>query len=218
MWHHQQRCVIVQCNYPPTKSEGYSFGVVRASVHPSVHSVRPSVRNHISVPIGQIWFCQCDRQCRECAFSIDACQINALGSMNVGLMQICTPLSSHDKNQIHVHNHACVHIDCERVCDHWAFPYGNLSTLILIPTLPKLTAYFSVISFQRLLNQENAHMRVFDMENFYTMPMYLFLNHWIWARNHMGWWSSQMWPGNAQESLRFCAIFSRSGCSLTQSF
>ena len=45
--------------YPPTKSEGYSFGVVRASVRPSVHSVRPhflSVRNHISVPIGQIWF------------------------------------------------------------------------------------------------------------------------------------------------------------------
>ena len=28
--------------YPPTKSEGYSFGVVRASVRPSVHSVRPS--------------------------------------------------------------------------------------------------------------------------------------------------------------------------------
>ena len=26
--------------------------------------------------------------------------------------------SSHDKNQIHVHNHARVHIDCERVCDH----------------------------------------------------------------------------------------------------
>ena len=36
--------------YPPTKSEGYSFGVVR----PYVHSFRPSVRNHISVPIGQI--------------------------------------------------------------------------------------------------------------------------------------------------------------------
>ena len=30
--------------------------------------------------------------------------------------------SSHDKNQIHVHNHARVHIDCERVCDHWSFP------------------------------------------------------------------------------------------------
>ena len=29
--------------YPPTKSEGYSFGGVRASI-----------RNHISVPIGQI--------------------------------------------------------------------------------------------------------------------------------------------------------------------
>ena len=29
--------------YPPTKSEGYSFGVVRASIRPCVHSVRPSV-------------------------------------------------------------------------------------------------------------------------------------------------------------------------------
>ena len=27
--------------YPATKSEGYSFGVVRACVRPSVHSVRP---------------------------------------------------------------------------------------------------------------------------------------------------------------------------------
>ena len=56
--------------YPPTKSEGYSFGVVcasvRLSVRPSIPSVRPfrpsvcphflSVRNHISVPIGQILF------------------------------------------------------------------------------------------------------------------------------------------------------------------
>ena len=43
--------------YPPTKSEGYSFGVIRPSVCPSFPSVRPhflSVRNHISVPIGQI--------------------------------------------------------------------------------------------------------------------------------------------------------------------
>ena len=30
--------------YPPMKSEGYSFGVVRASVRPSIPSVRPSVR------------------------------------------------------------------------------------------------------------------------------------------------------------------------------
>ena len=29
------------CFYPPTKSEGYSFGVVRASVRPSIPSVRP---------------------------------------------------------------------------------------------------------------------------------------------------------------------------------
>ena len=49
--------------YPPTKSEGYSFGVVRPSVCPFRPSFRPSVcphflsvRNHISVPIGQIWF------------------------------------------------------------------------------------------------------------------------------------------------------------------
>ena len=30
--------------YPPTKSEGYSFGVVRACVRPSVRPFRPSVR------------------------------------------------------------------------------------------------------------------------------------------------------------------------------
>ena len=39
--------------YPPTKSEGYGFGIVR----PSIPSVRPhflSVRKNISVPIGQI--------------------------------------------------------------------------------------------------------------------------------------------------------------------
>ena len=38
-------------------------------------------------------------------------------------------LSSHNKNQIHVHNHARVHIDCERV-----FPSIFSSRLILIPT------------------------------------------------------------------------------------
>ena len=32
-----------------------------------------------------------------------------LGSMNVGLMQIAEILCRHDKNQIHVHNHARVH-------------------------------------------------------------------------------------------------------------
>ena len=54
-------CCILLFYYPPTKSEGYSFAVVRASVRlsvrPSIPSVRPhflSVRNHISVPIGQI--------------------------------------------------------------------------------------------------------------------------------------------------------------------
>ena len=43
--------------YPPTKSKGYSFGVVCAFVCPFRPSVRLhllSVWNHISVPIGQI--------------------------------------------------------------------------------------------------------------------------------------------------------------------
>ena len=42
-----KRALIKACNtisYPPTKSEGYSFGVVRASVRPSILSVLPSVR------------------------------------------------------------------------------------------------------------------------------------------------------------------------------
>ena len=43
--------LLKQGYYPPMKSEGYSFGVVRASVLPSALL---SVRNHISVPIGQI--------------------------------------------------------------------------------------------------------------------------------------------------------------------
>ena len=41
--------------HPPTKSEGYSFGVVHACVRPCMRPHFLSVRNHISVPIGQIW-------------------------------------------------------------------------------------------------------------------------------------------------------------------
>ena len=56
-----------------------------------------------------------------------------------------------------------------------------LETGVLIRTKSK--AYFSVISSWRLLNQENAHARVCDIENFYAMPMHLFFNHWVrvWA-------------------------------------
>ena len=45
---------------PPTKSEGYSFGVVCVSVHPSVHpSVRPTVHTFcLSGTISQYLFCQ----------------------------------------------------------------------------------------------------------------------------------------------------------------
>ena len=34
-----KKCVLILF-YPPTKSQGYSFGFVRACMHPSVHSVR----------------------------------------------------------------------------------------------------------------------------------------------------------------------------------
>ena len=46
--------------YPPTKSDGYIFA---SSVHPSVHSVRPSallsIRNHVSVLIFRIRIILC---------------------------------------------------------------------------------------------------------------------------------------------------------------
>ena len=53
---------------------------------------------------------------------------------------------------------------------------GNLST-----NTTKMHSLFERISSWWLLNQENAHARVCDMENFYAMPMHLFFNHWIWA-------------------------------------
>ena len=40
--------------YPPTKSEGYIFGVVYASVRPFRLSTLLAVCNHILLPIGQI--------------------------------------------------------------------------------------------------------------------------------------------------------------------
>ena len=69
-------------------------------------------------------------------------------------------LSSHDKSQIHVHNHARIEYSRKE----------NLCMSILIRTPPKSTAYFSVFP-----HQENVHARVCDMENIYTMPMHLFL-------------------------------------------
>ena len=70
--------------------------------------------------------------------------------------------ASHDKNQIHVHNHARVHIDCERVCDHWAFPstFSKRESLFVNPytNTTKTHSLFNVISSWRLLNQENARV------------------------------------------------------------
>ena len=83
--------------------------------------------------------------------------------MNVGLMQmhafvaiIEDILSSHDKKQIHVQyttTRACTLIvNVSVIIDR----NGNLSTLILIPTPSKPTAYSSFISSWRLLNPEKA--------------------------------------------------------------
>ena len=87
--------------------------------------------------------------------------INALGSMNVGLVQmhafvaiIEDILSSHDKNQINVQNtttRACTLIVNVSVIIEPFHQYsrnGNLSTLNLMPT-----------PSWRLLNQENARTR-----------------------------------------------------------
>ena len=41
---HQATICLKNLCYPPTKSEGYSFGVVRASVRLSVRPFRPSFR------------------------------------------------------------------------------------------------------------------------------------------------------------------------------
>ena len=97
--------------------------------------------------------------------------------MNVRLMQIHAfvaiiedILSSHDKNQIQgtctIHNHARVRliVNVSMIIEpfHQYSRNGILSTLILIPTSSKPTAYSSVISSWRLLNQENARTRRHD--------------------------------------------------------
>ena len=71
-------------------------------------------------------------------------------------------LSSHEKNKyMYTTTHACTFIMNVSVIIEPFNQYsrnGNLSTLILKPTLPKPTAYSSVISSRRLLNQENARV------------------------------------------------------------
>ena len=96
--------------------------------------------------------------------------INALGSMNFGLMKICTPLSPSLQifrpvmtkiKYMYTTTGACTLIVNVSVIIEPFRQYsrnGNLSTLILIPTLPKPTAYFSVISSWRFLNQENGRV------------------------------------------------------------
>ena len=59
--------------------------------------------------------CQCDRQCRLCACIQHWCMPNFYSMINARFNERRTDanrgdiLSSHDKNQIHVHNHAGVH-------------------------------------------------------------------------------------------------------------
>ena len=109
--------------------------------------------------------------------------------MNVGLMQICTPLSPSLKifcpvmtkiKYMYTTTRACT--PCPKlVVNVTVIMEPILETGVLIRTKSK--AYFSFISSRRLLNQENAHARVCYMENFYAMHVHLFFNHWIrvWA-------------------------------------
>ena len=59
--------------------------------------------------------CQCDRQCRLCACIQHSCMPNVYSMINARFNERRADanrgdiLSSHDKNQIHVHNHARVH-------------------------------------------------------------------------------------------------------------
>ena len=90
--------------------------------------------------------------------------------MNVGLMQICTPLSPllpifrpvmTKIKYMYTTTRACTLIvNVSMIIEpfHHYSRNENLITLILIPTLPKPTAYFSIISSWRLLNQENARV------------------------------------------------------------
>ena len=124
--------IFLICNFNSSYTTGFSFIfvpiwlLISVSVFPTIEQAslqiyqqRLSVRPSVSLTCIQHW-------CIPNFYSL----INALGSKNVGLMQICTPLSPSlqifrlvmTKNQIHVHNHARVHIDCERIYDHWAFP------------------------------------------------------------------------------------------------
>ena len=152
--------------------------------------------------------------------------------MNVGLMQICMPLSPSLQifrpvvtkiKYMYTTMRACtlvVNVSVIIEPFHQYSRNGYLSTLILIPTLPKPTAYFSVIPSWRLINQENARVCA-TWRTSTQCPCIYFL---ITGSEH----DETIWAGayhkcdqrrlKAQESLRFCAILSGSRCSLTQSF
>ena len=109
--------------------------------------------------------------------------------MNVGLMQICTPSSpslqifrpfmTKIKYMYATTRAACtltVNVSVIIEPFHHCSRNGNLSTLILLPTLPKPTAYFSVISSWRLLNQENARRVCATWRTSTQCPCIYFLN------------------------------------------
>ena len=111
--------------------------------------------------------------------------------MNVRLMQICTPLSPPLQifrpvmtkiKYMYTTTRGCtliVNVSVIIEPFHHLSRNGNLSTLILIPTLPKPTAHFSVISSWRLLNQENA--RVCGTWRTSTQCPCIYFNQWIRA-------------------------------------
>ena len=113
-----------------------------------------------------------------CILQFDACLINALVSINVGLMRmhafvaiIEDILSSHDKNQIHVQytttcactlivNVSVITEPSKRESKH-VNPYTNT-----IKTHSLFKRYFLLVTFN---SRERTHMC--DMENFYAMPV-----------------------------------------------
>ena len=77
--------------------------------------------------------CQCDRQCRLCACIQHWCMPNFYSMTNARFNERWTDanrgdiLSSHDKNQIHVHNHARVHSVSSYVfLPFWSFCVINM--------------------------------------------------------------------------------------------
>ena len=125
-------------------------------------------------------------------------------------------LSSHDKNQKLVHNHACVHWLWTCL---WSFSHSDQYSRNVNPyTKTTKTHHFPNEENTHAFLMKRTHTQVCLLRNAYASFLF-FLNHCIRAWwNHVGWCLPQMWSAKAQGSLGFCAISSVSRCPLAQSF